>query len=91
LQLCIPILLLGWLILAVAVFWTSIRVVDYEEEGIELTGVCREFIVAYQEHCQQNRTVWVSPAVLERWDERDRHGRLRRRSSRSRKRDSDDY
>jgi hypothetical protein len=43
---CIPALLLTWAALAVVVHRTSIRAVRIAQDGLELTGVCREFVDA---------------------------------------------
>ena len=43
---CIPTLLLMWGALAVVVHRTSIRALKIAQDGLELTGVCQEFIDA---------------------------------------------
>jgi hypothetical protein len=88
--------ILAWLIGAIVASLTSIRAAEINDaRGLQLTGVCEEFIDAYEEAYGSRRAGRVDRAALERWEDRDERrpsgpSRPAERSDRYREEDEED-
>jgi hypothetical protein len=83
----------AWLFLVAIATQTAIRAVEiHDRYGLKLTGICQDFIDAYDEEWERDRPMSLDRAVLERWDERraSRRDREERGGDRYRGEDEDD-
>lgn len=65
--------LLGWLVVTALVSSSAIRPLEISDRGVKLTGVCEDFVEAYEE-LQDRDLGRFTDEALERWQER-RRGR----------------
>ncbi len=78
LGLLIPVVFLAWLIGTIVAQVTAIRASEIDDRrGLQLTGVCQEFVDAYREEYDDRRPGRIDRRALEYWDDREPPRRAR--------------